>query len=275
MTITFTPLTETVGVDVTGFDADTLLHDPDLPAVILDALAAHGVLVFRGFGCDDALQVAFSKRLGTVETFPMGDPPEIFRVTLDPDVNPAADYLRGTVDWHIDGMTDDVPIMATLLCAHAVAAEGGETQFTSTYAAYDALPDDLRARVDELRVRHTFLAAQRLIHPDPSDEEIAFWSQRPPKEHPLVWRHHDGRRSLVLSTTADQVVGLDPDEGSALLADLLERATVPERVYTHHWTVGDLVMWDNRGLLHRVLPYAWGSPRDMHRTTIQGNEPIA
>ena len=62
---------------------------------------------------------------------------------------------------------------------------------------------------------------------------------------------------------------------SALLADLMERATAPERVLTHSWSVGDLVMWDNRGLLHRVLPYAWGSARDMHRTTIRGDEAIA
>jgi hypothetical protein len=275
VSVTFTPLHETVGVEVQGWDHDALLHDPDLPEVLLDALAAHGVLLLRDFGLDDHRQVAFSKRLGTVETFPRCDPPEIFRVSLDPAVNPAADYLRGTVDWHIDGMTDDVPTMATLLSAHTVAPTGGETQFVSTYVAYDELPDDVKARIDDLRVVHTFLASQLLIHPDASEEDRAFWAQRPAKEHPLVWRHRYGRRSLVLSTTLDHVVGLDPDAGVALLADLLARATVPGRILTHAWTEGDLVVWDNRGLLHRVLPYAWGSPRDMHRTTIQGNEPIA
>lgn len=275
MSIAFAPLHETVGVEVTGWDHDALLHDPDLPAVLLDALAAHGVLLFRGFGTDDHRQVAFSRRLGKVETFGRGDLPEIFRVSLDPEVNPAADYLRGTVDWHIDGMTDDVPTMATLLTAHTVADTGGETQFVSTYVAYEELPDDLKARIDDLRVHHSFLASQLLITPDASEEERASWAKRPAKVHPLVWRHRDGRRSLVLSTTLDHVLGLEQEEGDALLADLLERATVPERVLTHAWTEGDLVVWDNRGLLHRVLPYAWGSRRDMHRTTIQGNEPIA
>lgn len=275
MSITFAPLHETVGVEVGGWDHDALLHDPDLPAVLHDALAAHGVLLFRGFGTDDEFQVAFSKRLGEVERFPMGEPPEIFRVTLDPARNPAADYLRGTVDWHIDGMTDDVPIMATLLCAHEVAETGGETQFVSTYVAYDELPDDVRDRADTTRVVHSFLAAQLRIHEDPSAEDRELWALRPAKEHPLVWRHRDGRRSLVLSSTADHVVGVDPAEGDAFLDDLLDRATAPERVYTHVWTEGDLVIWDNRGLLHRVLPYAWGSARDMHRTTIRGDEPIA
>lgn len=275
MSITLAPLHETVGVEVVGWDHDALLHDPDLPGVLHDALAAHGVLLFRGYGCDDRRQVAFSRRLGKVETFGSGDLPEIFRVSLDPAVNPAADYLRGTVDWHIDGMTDDVPTMATLLTAHTVADAGGETQFVSTYVAYEELPDDLKERIDDLRVHHSFLASQLMIHPDASEEDRAFWAQRPAKVHPLVWRHLDGRRSLVLSTTLDHVLGMDREAGDALLADLLARATVPERVYTHAWTEGDLVVWDNRGLLHRVLPYAWGSARDMHRTTIQGNEPIA
>ena len=84
-----------------------------------------------------------------------------------------------------------------------------------------------------------------------------------------------GRRSLVLGPTAEDVVGMDHDEGEALLADLMERTTASGRVYTHHWAVGDFVIWDNRGVLHRALPYAETSPRDMHRTTLHGDEAIA
>jgi alpha-ketoglutarate-dependent taurine dioxygenase len=89
-----------------------------------------------------------------------------------------------------------------------------------------------------------------------------------------VWRHRDGRRSLVLGATTSHVVGMGPAEGRALLGDLLEHATPPERVYRHHWQVGDLVIWDNRGVLHRACPYDPTSPRDMHRTTLSGNEPV-
>lgn len=273
--MTVEKLSDTVGAEVKGVDRERLVHDDELPGAILDALEAHGALVFRGLHVDDAAQAAFSKKLGRVEVFDNeAEHPEIFRVTLDPTKNRAAAYLRGTFDWHIDGMTDDIPIMATVLSAHAVAESGGETEFASAYAAYEDLSDDDKRRFESVRVVHTFEAAQRLVNNDPSPEKLARWRQRPAKEHPLVWKHLSGRRSLVLSATASHVVGMEPEEGKAFLADLLAKVTVPHRVYRHEWTVGDLVIWDNRGVLHRACPYDPTSPRDMHRTTLHGDEPI-
>jgi alpha-ketoglutarate-dependent taurine dioxygenase len=272
--VTAERLSATVGAEIVGVDVRQLMEDEALPAWTLEALEDHGVLVFRGLHIDDATQVAFSKRLGRVETFGSGELPEIFRVTLDPTKNRAAAYLRGTFDWHIDGCTDDVPIMATLLSAHAVSQSGGETEFASTYAAYDDLNDDEKERFAALRVVHSIEASQRLFNDDPSPEEVAVWRKRPAKEHPLVWTHQSGRRSLVLGATASHVAGMDRDEGRALLDDLLARSTTPERVYRHHWTVGDMVIWDNRGVLHRACRYDATSPRDMHRTTLSGDEVI-
>ena len=272
--ITTEKLGATVGAQVQGVDRDQLLHDDTLPGWTLDALEANGALVFRGLHLDDEAQVVFSRKLGSVEIFGKGEHPEIFRVTLDPAKNPSAQYLRGTFDWHIDGCTDDVPIMATMLSAHAVAESGGETEFASAYAAYEVLDEDERARLDDVRVVHTIEASQRLFNDDPSPEELARWRSRPAKEHPLVWRHRSGRRSLVLGATTDHVVGMDRDEGRALLDDLLARATTPDRVCRHEWRVGDVVIWDNRGVLHRACPYDPTSPRDMHRTTFAGDEPI-
>jgi alpha-ketoglutarate-dependent taurine dioxygenase len=269
-----TKLSPHVGALVDGVDADDLLHDPDVPGAVHEALEANGVLVFPGLHLDDDTQIAFSKRLGDVEKVGRGDRPEIFRVTLDPSKNPAAQYLKGTFQWHIDGCTDDIPIMATVLSAHAVAESGGETEFASTYGAYEALPDDERARADEMRVVHTIEASQRLHNPNPTEEEVARWRMRPPKEHPLVWQHRDGRRSLVIGATASHVVGLPEEEGRAILQDLLDHATQPERVYRHRWEVGDLVIWDNRGVLHRACEYDPSSARDMHRCTLSGDEPI-
>lgn len=274
MSMTLEPLSDTVGAAVLDVDADRLLTDPDIPAATLAALGAHGALVFRGLHLDDAGQVAFSERLGRVEVFGKGEHPEIFRVTLDPAKNRAASYLRGTFDWHIDGLTEDVPIMATLLTARDVAAEGGETEFASTYAAYDDLTDDEKERFASIRVIHSLEATQRLVNPDPSPEELAIWRRRPPKEHPLVWTHLSGRRSLVLGATTERVVGMDPDASRAFLDDLLTRATRPDRVYRHEWAVGDLVIWDNTGVLHRALPYDATSARDMHRTTLYGTEAV-
>ena len=140
--ITTEKLTPTVGALVEGVDKDRLLHDDDFPAWCLEELEANGALVFRNLHIDDDTQVAWSRRLGEVEKLGRGDHPEIFRVTLDPAKNPAAQYLRGTFDWHIDGCTDDIPIMATILSAHAVSATGGETEFASSYDAYERLPAD-------------------------------------------------------------------------------------------------------------------------------------
>jgi alpha-ketoglutarate-dependent sulfate ester dioxygenase len=269
-------LTETVGAEVLGATTDALLHDPDLPQWVLDALDASGVLVFRGLHLDDAAQVGFSQRLGRCEVLPgaTGEHPEVFTVSLDPTKSRAAEYLKGTFVWHIDGMTEDIPIMATVLSARAVAETGGETEFASTYAAYDDLSTEEKERFESVRVVHTFEAAQRAHKPDPSPEELAYWRTRPSKTHPLIWTHESGRRSLVLGITAESVVGMEPDEGRAFLDELLERATRPERVYRHDWSVGDLVIWDNTGVLHRACPYEPTSPREMHRTTLYGNEPV-
>ena len=272
--ITTEQLSETVGAAVLGVDRDRLLADEALPAWTLEALEANGVLVFPEIHVDDATQIAFSRTLGRVEVFGKGEHPEIFRVTLDPAKNPVAGYLRGTFDWHIDGMTEDIPIMATILSARAVAERGGDTEFTSSYSAYDDLTDDEKQRFASLRVVHSIEASQRRANPNPSEAELAMMRSRPVKEHPLVWTHRSGRRSLVLGATADRVVGMEPDESRAFLDDLLARSTRPERVYRHHWSVGDLVIWDNRGVLHRASRYDATSPRDMHRTTLYGDEPV-
>ena len=268
-------LAESVGAEVIGADNELLLNvDDELAAWFLDALEDNGVLVFKGLHVDDAAQVAFSRKLGDVVLFPHLDPPEIFRVTLDPAKNPSAQYLRGTFDWHIDGCTDDIPIMATILSAHAVAASGGETEFASSYDAYERLSDEDKERVEAIRVVHTIEASQRLFNDDPSPEEVELWRSRPSKTHPLVWEHTSGRKSLVLGATADHIVDMDPEESRAVLDDLLDRSTAPEHVYRHEWEVGDLVIWDNRGVLHRACRYDATSPRDMHRTTLSGDEAI-
>jgi alpha-ketoglutarate-dependent taurine dioxygenase len=195
-------------------------------------------------------------------------------VSLDPTKNSGAAYLHGTFHWDIDGCTpagEECPQMATVL---TVATTGGETEFASTYAAYDDLTDKDKEAFACLRVVHSLEASQRRVNPDPTDEQLARWRQLPTSEHPLVWTHRSGRSSLVLGASADHVVGMDPDESCALLAELLSRATVPQRLYRDQWSVGDTVIWDNRGVLHRATPYESSSPREMLRTTVLGDEPI-
>ena len=105
--------------------------------------------------------------------------------------------------------------------------------------------------------------------------EQAAYQRQPERTHPLVWRHRSGRKSLVLGMTASHVEGMSLAQGQALLQRLMEWATQPQFVYRHEWRVGDLVVWDNTGTMHRVVPYALDSGRTMHRTTLIGEELLA
>jgi alpha-ketoglutarate-dependent taurine dioxygenase len=268
-----------IGAEVTLGD-DAALFDDWTAREVLEALEDNTVLVFRELHLDDASQVAFSRKLGEVLILGSARPepgnayPEIFKVTLNKEQNPVADYLKATFFWHIDGATDETPTKASLLTARQIGDGTGDTEFASTYAAYDALSDEDKQRFERVRVVHSLEASQRLLRPDPSPQELKGWRSRPPREHPLVWTHLNGRKSLVLGATASHVVGISEQEGRALLGRLLEWATCRDFVYRHHWREGDLVIWDNRGALHRALPYGSDSRRLMHRTTLLGDEPI-
>ena len=164
--------------------------------------------------------------------------------------------------------------MATVLSAKQVAVSGGETEFANSYAAYDALSDAEKQRYGRFG---SCTRWRRRNAESPRTRRPRSWrSGGPggPTTHPLVWTHRSGRRSLVLGASADYVVGMDRAEGVALLAELLDRATVPDKVYSHTWAVADTVIWDNRGVLHRAAAYDPSSPREMLRTTVLGDEPI-
>jgi alpha-ketoglutarate-dependent taurine dioxygenase len=276
--LSVTPLTGSVGAEVLDAHADQFAHDDDFAGAVVDALGRHGVLVFRDLHLEPETQVEFCKKLGEIDYSAADDPiPGVMRVTLDRTKTVNAPYLRGTFFWHIDGCTpegDECPQMATVLSAKAVAETGGETEFASTYVAFDDLSDAEKEQCAGLRVVHSLEASQRLAFPNPNEKVVAAWRTRKNSEHPLVWTHRDGRRSLVLGASTDHVVGMELEDGKQLLADLLERATAPDRVYRHEWTVGDTVIWDNRGVLHRAAAYDADSPREMFRTTVLGDEPI-
>jgi alpha-ketoglutarate-dependent sulfate ester dioxygenase len=278
--LTINKLTSSVGAEVLGVDADRLTSDELLGQAVLQALEDNGVLVFRGLRLDPKAQVEFCRRLGEVDHSSDGHHPVpgIYPITLDTSKNSSAAYLRATFDWHIDGCTpigNECPQKATLLSAVQVAERGGETEFANSYAAYEELTDEEKRRLGSLRVVHSLEASQRRITPNPTPEELRRWRQRRTHEHPLVWTHRSGRKSLVLGASADYIVGMDPGEGRALLAELLRRATSPDKIYRHSWSVGDTVIWDNRGVLHRAAPYDPDSAREMLRTTVLGDEPIA
>lgn len=278
MTSRFQPLSPRIGAQA-ALRPDDLL-DPAFAPECLEALERYGVLVFPRIGLTDEQQVAFSAHLGDV--MPQGAPKAdgsrdlVFKVTLDPKKNEAAEYLKGTIYWHIDGATDDIPARATLLTGRRLSSVGGQTEFCNTYAAYDDLPDAEKQYYEALRVVHSLEAANRLTTRNPTDEQLAIWRRRgSSKEHPLVWRHRSGRKSLVLGATVERILGMSDEQSHALVEKLSAHAERREIVYRHEWQVGDLVIWDNCGTMHRVTPYDPASGRMMHRTTLHGVEPIA
>jgi alpha-ketoglutarate-dependent sulfate ester dioxygenase len=277
--LTITKLTDSVGAEVVGLDPDALARDDSVGQSVLEALEDNGVLVFRGMHLDPAAQVEFCRRLGEIDHSSDGHHPVpgIYPITLDKTKNASAAYLKATFDWHIDGCTplhDECPQKATVLSAVQVAEQGGETEFANSYAAYDALAEHEKTSFASVRVVHSLEASQSRVYPDPTPEQVERWRSRPTHVHPLVWTHRSGRKSLVLGASADHIVGMGRAEGRALLDELLERATVPGKIYSHSWSIGDTVIWDNRGVLHRAAPYDPASRREMLRTTVLGDEPI-
>ena len=278
MSVAEVPLTPHVGVEITGLSGAQLVNQSAADDC-LAALDRYGVVVYREVDIADADLVAFSTLLGEVVSNHTGEHehPEIATITLDPTKTDAvlAWYRQGNFLWHIDGATDELPQKATLLTAREVDDAGGDTEFASTYAAYEALTDADKAEIAELRVIHSFAAAQRRAHGDATESEQAGWDRVPTRVHPLVWTRRDGRKSMLLGATAGEVVDRPTEEGAALLDRLLEWSTRPEFVLRHRWRRGDLVIWDNTGMLHRALPFEPTSPRLMHRTTLVGVEPVA
>ncbi|OHV41607.1 MULTISPECIES: TauD/TfdA dioxygenase family protein [Pseudofrankia] len=274
MSITVTRLAPEIGAEISGWRGSDLVNE----AVAADCKAAldqYGVLVYREVHIEDGDLVRFSRLLGEVVVPKVNDPgehPEIARITLDPDKSVLAGYRQGNFLWHIDGATDELPQKATLLTAHEVDPAGGDTQFANTYAAYDALSDEEKAEIADLRVAHSFATAQRIAYPDATDKQRASWEKVPTRVHPLVWTRANGRKSLLIGATAGTVVGWPEDRGRALLDRLLAWSTSPRFTLRHRWRRGDLVIWDNTGMLHRALPFEPTSRRLMHRTTLVGQE---
>ncbi|OBB88468.1 taurine catabolism dioxygenase [Mycobacterium colombiense] len=263
-------LTPRIGSEIRT-DLDTLLSGREA-STIRDVLERRGVVFFRGLDIGDEEQVAIAKTLGTlVANEGQGG---INKISLDEKVNQRAKYLQGSMFWHFDGSLQPLPNLATLLRAVQLSEIGGQTEFCNTYAAYDDLPDADKDAIAELRVVHSAERSQYYVTPEMSYDEVAFWQKSPTKACPIVWTHQSGRKSLLLGATSDYVIGLPVEESRALLARLRDWATQPQYVYQHQWQPGDLLIWDNTGTMHRVLPYAVDSGRLMHRTILAGEEPL-
>jgi alpha-ketoglutarate-dependent taurine dioxygenase len=262
---------------------DHLLDDETIVAV-REALEERGVLVFPRMKVTDAEQLALTDKLGKRVNYNQkapgsgaADDKDVYAITLDKEINNQPEYVLGTFFWHIDGVTIDQPLpKATLLTARKLSPTGGQTEFASTYAAYQNLPDSEKKAVENLKVIHKMEASMRPVFDQIPEADLARWRDMSAiMTHPLVWRHNSGRKSLVIGSHADSIVGLPIPHGRSQLIRLQEWAAQPAFSYRHEWQEGDLVIWDNCGCMHRVVPYDENSGRRMHRTTLMGEERVA
>jgi alpha-ketoglutarate-dependent taurine dioxygenase len=247
------------------------------------ALEDCGVLVFPQAHLTNAEQLMFTDKFGErvkfTGTVPGGEnnspeDDELYKITLDKEFNSEPEYVLGTWFWHIDGVTIDQPLpKATLLSARRLSPTGGQTEFASTLAAWDCLPEAEKAAIDDLMVIHRMEASMRPMYVDMPEERLnRYRTMATVMLHPLVWTQASGRKSLVLGTHADEIVGQSLPAGRSLLARLTEWCAQKQFTYTHEWQDGDFVIWNNCGVMHRVVPYDDDCGRMMHRTTIMGAE---
>ena len=283
LAITIRKLTPVFGAEITGVDL-TRLDDATFEH-IEDAFETYSVLVFPNQNLDDDAQIAFSRRFGELEKT-QGHIANNFQVkhvseitNLDPDGklmapdDPRVLYRLGQRNWHSDSSFKRVPAKASLLHARKLPPDGGDTQFASLRAAYDALPEARKRELEDKVVIHHYAYSRRnggyALTNEAEDKRFPPVPQAMIRANPV-----NGRKALYVGSHASHIRGMPEEEGRALLKELLDFATQEQFTYLHHWKVGDLVMYDNRAALHRARPYKITEhPRILHRTTVMGEGP--
>lgn len=271
-----TPLSATLGAEVAGLD----LRQPLVAATrsaLYDAFAKHSLLVFRDQNLDKAEQVAFSRQVGELERHTTrnrgdADQPFVHVVSnLGSDGRPTG-KVASTL-WHTDKSFRPLPSMATILHARTLPPGGGDTCFANMHAAFEALTTENQAALSQERVVHSWELSRENVGRVMSEEEKR---DVPTNIWPLVRVHPDtGRRCLFMGMHASHLDGHPIAESRARIEALEADATQDKFVYRHRWRAGDLLMWDNRCLLHRADPNfdAALHPRVMHRTCLRGTAP--
>lgn len=278
--VSMRPLGETLGLEVTGCD---LSRDASqATAAITQLFLKHRVLVFRQQQITNQQLQDFAAHFGSFPQHVFRQPdgsvfPTVHIISnLDaagkPSPNP---YLAANLHWHTDHAFKARPALLTMLYAVEIPPEGGDTDFANATLAYRALPQGTKDRIAGLQVEHSYEYMRTAIGTRPaSAAEIA---DTPPVVHPLVRTHpQTGEKSLYLGMYSSRILGMSEPQSRQLLDELTAHATQPQFVYRHVWQLHDMVMWDNRCLLHRAVPNydATKHRRVMRRAVIQGEVPV-
>ena len=254
-------LSPLIGSELT-IDADTLLTGIHA-AEIRELLVKRGVLLIRGLDLSDDQLRTFTATIGKIREGAIKEENGMLKVR----------HIPGAQFWHIDGAYTDIPPFATVLTSRTLARQGGETEFANTYAAFEDLPPEEQEQLSRLEVLHSMKSAMNNAIPEPTLEQFKSWMGHQ-GVRPLVWQHRSGRRSLVVGATASYVLGMNSVDSHEMLQRLLNHVTQPKCTYRHHWQLGDVVVWDNTGTMHRARPFDLESGRTMHRFAVEGTEPM-
>ena len=291
MPVAITESSSTFVAEISGVDLQQVLADDEF-AEIKAAIDRYAVLIFHGQVLDDDRQVAFSERFGRLERTMVLDQHKLrfrqeisdisnvnFEGTQLPPDHWKVVFNLGNEHWHTDSSFKPVPANYSLLSAREIPQEGGETEFADARAAYDTWPGSdsgiTTADLAELVCEHSIVYSRSVNTGDVFNrKEKSDW---PPVRQALIRVHPTtGRMSLYTGSHCSHIIGRPLDEGRALITQLRDWTTQPRFTYRHTWQVNDLVMWDNRMVLHRGLPYDSGRYRRvMHRTTVAGDGPTA
>jgi alpha-ketoglutarate-dependent 2,4-dichlorophenoxyacetate dioxygenase len=282
VSITVTPTHPGFVAEISGIDLGAPLAPRDRDA-IEQAINRYAVVVFRGQKLDDEQQISFARHFGPIHSSAQRArhkdikhrlaSDEIADISnLDGDSNVLQQNSRRRLDWlanrlwHTDASFRAVPGALSLLYAHVVPDEGGDTEFADLRAAYDALPEATKAELEGLVAEHSIWHSRgQLAVTTYTPEELA---SLPPVPQRVV-RTHPGshRRTLYIASHASHIIGLPVADGRLMLMDLIEHATQPRFVHAHKWRQGDLVVWDNRCTMHRARPFDTTKVRDLRRVT--------
>ena len=289
MTVTIRPIDATNRPDFAGEVSGIDLRLPTTAtgiAAIVEGMDKFAVLVFHDQQIDDERQLAFSRNFGTLE-IANSDVRRDEDRRLAPEVADVSNLGRGNAImsredrrrlfslgnmlWHSDSSFKPTPAKYSLLHARVLPSKDGNTEFADMRAAYDALDDEVKAEINDLVCEHSQQYSRGILGFDFTDEERL----RNPAVPQRLVRLHPGskRRSLFLSAHAGAIRGMPVPEARALLRELTEHATQRKFVYAHQWRLGDLVMWDNRAMMHRARRYDPAEVRELHRTTVADDRP--
>jgi alpha-ketoglutarate-dependent 2,4-dichlorophenoxyacetate dioxygenase len=270
------------GVQIRGIGLQDVVESDAACRVVRAMFEEHSVLLFRNQKVTDDLQLAFSKRFGPLENPTPGTLADSTYFTVLTNIDPVSgalvppdhkESLRAKANqlWHTDSSFKQTPALASILSARAIPPTGGETEFASTRLAWDRLPADRRAQFADAFAWHSYAHSRSKI--DPGLASAREKNALPPAHWRMRWRNPaNGRDALYVASHTYAIDGMSDTDAQSCIDELITYISMPGCTFEHRWKAGDVIMWDNRAVLHRGRPWPGDAPRHMVRTTVAATD---